>query len=205
MCTSYYIGGSAEFASMIKEIRESSLTGFLEMTYKTSVCEDEDVFPGALAPVIARNKSGERRPFAMLFGFVLSGQKNKKILNARLETAAERPLFKDAWQSRRCIVPATYYYEWEHPSGQKAIRYAIRPSTSDAVYLCGLYRVENGVPQFVILTREAEPEIAFIHDRMPVMIPKSRIDDWIDPAQKPEDVLLDLLKTMEFEPNENCR
>ena len=109
MCTSYYIGGSAEFAAMIREIRASSLTGFLEKTCGTSVCGDEDVFPGALAPVIARNKSGERRPFAMLFGYVLNGQKNKKVLNARLETAADKPLFNERVFSHDSRPPSSSF------------------------------------------------------------------------------------------------
>lgn len=198
MCTSYYIGGSAEFAAMIKEIRESNLTSFIEKRIGKTLCEDEDVFPGSAAPVIARNKNGERKAFAMRFGFVLYGQKKRNVLNARLETVSEKPLFQEGWKNRRCVVPATYYYEWEHPSGAKAIRYAIRPSTSDIVYLCGLYRMSEGIPEFVVLTREAEDNIVFIHDRMPVMIPKSRIDDWINPAVTPEDVLRDILTETEF-------
>lgn len=202
MCTSYYIGGSPEFASLIKEIRASSLTAVTENRLGKHLCEEEDVFPGSVAPVIARNKNGDRKAFAMRFGFELNGAKKRTVLNARLETAAEKPLFADAWRNRRCVIPATYYYEWEHPSGAKAIRYAIRPSTSDIVYLCGLYRVSDGIPEFAVLTREAEDSIAFIHDRMPVMIPKSCIDAWIDPDSAPEEVLKDILTIMEFHPDE---
>ena len=198
MCTCYYIGGSSVFAEMIREIRASSLTAFVEEKLGKRVCEDEDVFPGSAAPVIARNKNGERKAFAMQFGFVLNGAGKRNVVNARIETAAEKPLFADAWRTRRCVIPATYYYEWEHPSGEKAIRYAIRPSTSDIVYLCGLYRIAEGIPQFVVLTRQAAEDIAFIHDRMPVMIPKSRIDDWLDPAVPPEEVLQDMLTETEY-------
>ena len=110
---------------MFKAIQSSPLQQKLEQELHTSLVTEGDVYPGSLAPVIARNKNGEKSFFPMLFGFRLSGQKNRKVLNARLETAAEKPLFMDAWKLRRCVVPASYYYEWAHPSGQKAIRYEI--------------------------------------------------------------------------------
>lgn len=186
---------------MFRVIQSSPLQQKLEQELHTSLVTEGDVYPGSLAPVIARNKNGEKSFFPMLFGFRLSGQGNRKVLNARLETAAEKPLFKDAWKIRRCVIPASCYYEWAHPSGQKAIRYVLQPSASDGVSLCGLYRLNGGVPEFVILTRAAEESIAFIHDRMPVIIPKSRIDDWIDPGIPAEDVLEDLLTAMDYHEN----
>ncbi len=187
---------------MFKVIQSSPLQQKLEQELHTSLVTEGDVYPGSLAPVIARNKNGEKSFFPMLFGFRLNGQGNRKVLNARLETAAEKPLFMDAWKLRRCVVPASYYYEWAHPSGQKAIRYALQPSASDGVSLCGLYRLNGGVPEFVILTRDAEESIAFIHDRMPVMIPKTRIDDWINSDIPAEEVLEDLLTAVDYRTND---
>jgi putative SOS response-associated peptidase YedK len=201
VCTAYFIGASPEFAAMFKVIQSSPLQQKLEQQLHTSLVTEGDVYPGSLAPVIARNKNGEKSFFPMLFGFRLNGQGNRKVLNARLETAAEKPLFMDAWKLRRCVVPASYYYEWAHPSGQKAIRYALQPSASDGVSLCGLYRLNGGVPEFVILTRDAEESIAFIHDRMPVMIPKTRIDDWINSDIPAEEVLEDLLTAVDYRTN----
>ena len=187
---------------MIRTIEQSPLSAKLEQELNTALVREGEVFPGSLAPVIARNKNGKKSFFPMRFGFRMSGQGNRKVLNARMETAAEKPLFKDAWKIRRCVVPASYYYEWAHPSGQKAIRYALQPSASDGVYLCGLYRMNGGVPEFVILTRDAEESIAFIHDRMPVMIPKTRIDDWINPEIAAEEVLEDLLTAVDYRTND---
>ena len=60
---------------------------------------------------------------------------------------------------------------------------------STVTWLCGLYRIENGLPYFVILTKDAEGELKDIHDRMPLILPKEKIVDWIDPGQIPEQVL----------------
>ena len=79
------------------------------------------------------------------------------LVNARVETAAEKPTFKEAWEKHRCIVPASWYYEWEHltgNSGQKKVgdKYMIQPRGSSMTWLAGLYRIEDGLPVFAVLT-----------------------------------------------------
>lgn len=71
-------------------------------------------------------------------------------------------------------------------------------------YLAGIYRLEKREDRleaaFVILTRPAAPEIAFLHDRMPVILPQSRALDWLNPANDPEQILADALAQMEVRP-----
>jgi hypothetical protein len=59
-----------------------------------------------------RSKNGKKLAFHMFWGF--TAQNGSLIINARSETASERPMFKDSWAQRRCIIPASWYYEWEH-------------------------------------------------------------------------------------------
>ena len=66
-------------------------------------------------------------------------------------------------------------------------------------WLCGLYRIEEGLPVFTVLTREPGEEIRFIHDRMPLILPERYIDDWIRPDTKPEELLGEALTDMAFE------
>ena len=75
----------------------------------------------------------------------------------------------------------------------------IQPKGSTITWLCGLYRIEEGLPVFVILTREPGEEIRFIHDRMPLILPEKYIDDWIRPDTKPEELLPEALTEMMFE------
>ena len=66
-------------------------------------------------------------------------------------------------------------------------------------WLCGLYRIEDGLPHFVVLTREPGEEISFIHDRMPLIMPERLVDEWIRPDVKPEDLIGATLTEMIFE------
>ena len=75
-----------------------------------------EIYPTDTVPVLANNKSMVITPFAMKWGYTLPD--GKQIINARSETAADKPLFRDGMLQRRCLIPATNYFEWE-----KRIRY----------------------------------------------------------------------------------
>ncbi len=165
---------------------------------KTSeVITSGEVHPTDVVPVIAPNRSGKQSVFPMKWGF--TGR--SLLINARVETASVKPTFQDAWKSHRCIVPASNYYEWEHLTSDNGKRttgdkYAIRPAGESATWLCGLYRFENGMPVFVILTRDAAPGIRFIHHRMPLMMPEALIGEWIRPDADPESLLNEAVTDM---------
>ncbi len=147
-----------------------------------------EISPTDVVPVIAPNRSGEKSVFPMKWGY--KGQQ-KLLINARAETAAKKPTFKNDWKSHRCIVPASYYFEWEHltlTSGRTGTgsKYAIQPKNAAVTWLCGLYRFEEDLPVFVILTRDAAEDIRFIHDRMPLIMPDELVDDWIKPDSNPD-------------------
>ena len=129
----------------------------------------------------------------MRWGFT-NPNHNSTVFNARAESAGQKPTFRDAWKSHRCIVPASYYFEWEHfksPDGSRTKtggKYIIQPQNAAVTWLCGLYRIEDGFPVFVILTREPGTSVAAIHDRMPLILPEEKIDEWIDPSADPNQV-----------------
>ena len=64
------------------------------------------------------------------------------------------------------------------------------------IWLCGLYRMEDGVPVFTVLTREAVASLAWLHDRMPLMLPGERVEEWIRPETRPEELLPHALTDM---------
>ena len=257
-----------------------------------------EIRPTNIVPVLAPDKNGNAAVFPMEWGFRLpaesgnagtppslqksgrnsgriSGQifghsaKGKLLVNARSETAAVKASFREAWACRRCIIPASWYYEWEHftdENGRKKAgrKFAIRPvsssmqdemsvsavsapaafspdksaseiilpeghsskmnipkrsdpekflsvssghlnilaetvrKASSVTWLCGLYRIENNVPVFVVLTREPGRELSRIHDRMPLILPPDAALEWVRPQAKPEDLLKYSLTEMEI-------
>lgn len=197
MCTRYYVELSPELRPVIEAARRSSLAGKMVHQLGRPVVSEGEVRPTDIAPVIASNSRGVQSVFPMIFGFQQAERDNTKrsqpLLNARMETADTKPLFRECWQRRRCIVPASYYFEWEHltrPDGTRKTgsKYAVQPNGAAVTWLAGLYRMENGYPFFVILTRPSAGELAGIHDRMPLILPEKAIADWISPASSADTI-----------------
>ena len=204
MCTRYALDITIDELREIMEVAEHSpLTMKFIDTHARPLVTDGEVRPTDIVPVTAPNSKGVKSVFPMQWGFMARDNK-RTLFNARVETAGEKPTFKDAWQSHRCIIPAAYYYEWEHlksPDGkvQTGDKYAIQPTGSTTTWLCGLYRIEEGYPVFVILTQEPTEELGKIHDRMPVMLPKDKIEQWINPTSNPRDLISQALTDMVIE------
>ncbi|MBR5179234.1 MAG: SOS response-associated peptidase family protein [Lachnospiraceae bacterium] len=160
----------------------------------TRICQpmvtNGEIKPTNVAPVIAPAPSGRPAVFAMKWGYNMPGKANP-ILNARVETAKIRPTFKEDWEKHRCIIPASYYYEWEHltdPAGRTKTgsKFLIQPKGASVTWLCGLYRIEDGLPYFVVLTREPSDSVSQIHNRMPMILPKEKIAEWTNPEGMPD-------------------
>ena len=204
MCCRYWADESPEIREIVEEMNKSPLVDKWLQT--TGITTYGEVRPTNVVPVIASNRAGARAVFPMKWGF--TGR--TLLMNARTETAPVKPTFKEAWASHRCIIPASWYYEWEHLTGndgrkRTGAKYLIQPKGSAMTWLCGLYRIENGLPVFVILTREPGDEIRFIHDRMPLIMPGDYVNDWIKPDVKPEELLDAALTNMVYEKVENDR
>ena len=75
----------------------------------------------------------------------------------------------------------------------------LQPKGSTITWLCGLYRIENGLPVFVVLTREPSDNIRFIHNRMPLIMPDQLVNQWIRPDVKPEDLVESAVTNLVFE------
>lgn len=145
-----------------------------------------DICPTDRAAVIASNRALAPGVFAMCWGYAGAGR--APVINARSETAHERPMFEGGMKSRRCLIPASWYYEWER-RGRERVRYAIAPKGAGIMYMAGLYRITAEGAQFTVLTREAAADIAFIHPRMPVILPREALADWIDPRRDGRELL----------------
>lgn len=200
MCCRYYMEMSPQLRPIVEAAARSKLYQNNIAKIAKPLLTEGEVFPDSLVPVIASNRSGKKTIFPMIWGYHVKGV-DRLIANARAETAAEKTTFKDGWAMHRCIIPASWYYEWEHvptaagktKAGEK---YAIMPKGDTLTYLCGLYRMEDGYPHFVVLTREPGESISFIHDRMPMILPEAEVERWIDPNMNPHAMLSSALTDM---------
>ena len=145
-----------------------------------------EVNPGDVAAVIASNRKLAPQAFGMKWGYKLPD--GKLIFNARSETAAQKAMFADGMRQRRCLIPADCYYEWQK-TGQGKQKYQLAPSDANGFFLAGIYRIEQGSAVFSVLTKEPVEPIAFIHHRMPVILPKEAMSDWLNPRYNGIEIL----------------
>lgn len=192
MCTRFYIEPRSEELDEIMEAAVRSGLAHKFLVAGSGVMTSGEIRPTNVVPVIAPNRDGKRTVFPMRWGFRIPGR--SLVVNARTETAAVRPTFRESWKQHRCVIPASWYFEWEHldaPGGKTKTgdKFAIQPRGQSVTWLCGLYRMEDGFPAFTVLTREPSDDVRRIHDRMPLMLPEEMTDAWISPDQKPEDII----------------
>lgn len=153
-----------------------------------------NIAPTQTVPAVLRPEASEhgRALVGLRWGLVPSWSKGPgsgpNPINARLETAAEKPSFRAAAARRRCLLPADGYYEWYRTGGTGSAAkqpYFIRPVVGGPMAMAGLFefwRTPAGewLASCAILTTSASDELGHIHDRMPVQVARENWADWLD-------------------------
>lgn len=132
-----------------------------------------DVTPG-MTPLILRGENGMVKAEYMHWGLQKLGGAGT-IINARADSVLQKPMFGESVMSRRIVIPATKFYEWDSDKN-KAI---FSNPNAATIYLAGFYQISNNQNAFVILTTDANDSMLPVHDRMPVMIAEGEITDWL--------------------------
>ncbi len=152
--------------------------------------------PGQAVAVV-REHDGRRRLDALQWGLVPFWAKDasigRRLINARLDSVADKPAFREAWTRRRCLIPASGFYEWSEPVDGRKRPHFIRPGDEPLLALAGLWerwRTPAGdkLETCVIVTTDANAQLAAIHDRMPLLIPRDAHGLWLDPRSSVADV-----------------
>lgn len=172
-----------------------------------------NIAPTTDALVVARGADGANTLRVARWGLVPTWAKDPAVgvraFNARSETVSDKPTFRSAFKSRRCLVPASGYYEWQRPadgrSGAKKQPYFLTPSDGAPLALAGLYEhwgpPEQRLSTFTILTTAARGDMGDIHDRQPVMLGADERAAWLEPdasADELFDVIASLAPTLEL-------
>jgi putative SOS response-associated peptidase YedK len=146
-----------------------------------------NIAPTQPAAVVGLNAdSGRRRLNLLRWGLVPEGapETDRGHINARAETAWQKPSFRDAFAQRRCLVPATGFYEWQRTGARK--RPWVFTLASGAPFaFAGLWEPpahEAAPATFTILTTEPNDLARTVHDRMPVILPHDAWEPWLDPT-----------------------
>ncbi len=181
-----------------------------------NVAPTKEVYAVLQRPARRREEQqGERQLRVLRWGLIPSWTKDAKIgsrlINARMETVAEKPAFRRAFAARRCLLPADGYYEW-YPTEQltstgKPVKqpFFIRPKDGGVLAMAGLYEIwrdpsleEDDPERFrwtaTVLTTQAEDSLGHLHDRMPLMVDPADWASWLDPEPAPTEQLLGLLE-----------
>jgi putative SOS response-associated peptidase YedK len=150
---------------------------------------NHNIKPTQDAPTVLEHED-QRHLYLMHWGLIPFWAKDPKIgykmFNARAETVAEKPAFKNSFRRKRCLVPATGFYEWKQ-EGRGKVPYLFTVGDNEIFGFAGLYdtwRTPNGehLYTYTIITTSANELVSSVHDRMPVILPRDQEQLWIDPT-----------------------
>jgi putative SOS response-associated peptidase YedK len=164
-----------------------------------------NISPTQLVAAVRRKRDKNERELALFhWGLIPSWAKDKKIaystINARGDTVADKPVFRSAFKSRRCLVLADGYYEWTS-EGKKKLPQHYHLASGKPLAFAGLWETWHGPPPHdgpplescTIITTDANELAAKVHDRMPVILQERDYDLWLDPAVTDKERLKSLL------------
>ncbi len=146
-----------------------------------------NIAPTQAAWLLVADEEQGARAAQMRWGLIPFWAKDTRIgystINARLETAASKPAFREAWKRRRCLVIASGYYEWRDEAGARQ-PYWIHPADVPLMLFAGLWEHNDQVAEtpllsFSILTTAAQGEVSALHDRMPLSLGPEVLSDWL--------------------------
>ena len=199
MCGRYAQSLSAEEIVESSDLAGSTLDQSLPLNW--NIAPTNDIY-------IIRNESESRILDSASWGIIAPWQKSlsearasqSHAINARSESIHEKPTFRHAFRTSRCLIPATGYYEWATSLGRYAPKqpFYISNEHGNQLSIAGIWsswQSEKGqvIQSAAIITREAVGELATIHSRMPVFMPSERWSDWLDPQSRDINRLINMM------------
>ncbi len=195
MCGRFTLHSPRDFIAQRFEV---DLGGLAELAPRYNIAPTQDV-------LAVRMREGERQACAMRWGLIPHWAKDSAklplMINARVETLADRPAYRDAFHTQRCLIPADGFYEWRVNDGKNPkTPYFLHLNDGEPFAMAGLWarwrpREEGAEPitSCAIVTAPANSALAPIHDRMPVILPRGNEAAWLDPEQHDPEKLRELL------------
>jgi putative SOS response-associated peptidase YedK len=186
MCGRYTLSAPAELVAELFELAEAP-----------ALAPRYNIAPGQDAPIVRAAAPGRRLEMAR-WGLVPAWARDpavgSKSINARAESVAEKPSFRDSFAERRCLVPADGFYEWRAEGGRRKTPYHLRPAAGGLIAFAGLWDVwragagDPALETFAIVTTDASEDLRDLHDRMPVVLPPASWTAWLAADTAPGDL-----------------
>lgn len=166
-----------------------------------------NIAPGAPVMIVRDTPTGRRIEhvrWGLVPGWADDPKIGYKMINARSETAAQKPSFRGAMKYRRCIVPVSGFYEWKKIDAKTKLPHHISLTDADVFGLAGLWErwqdpAGNELETCAILTCAPNELMADIHDRMPCILPAEHYDAWLDQGQQDQHQAVSLLRSFPAE------
>lgn len=164
MCGRYYVDDDTakEIEKMVREV-----DGKLKKERRGDICSSQSA-------AVVTGKKSYLTAEEMIWGFP-QYQKSGLLINARAETVLERKMFRESVLHRRCMIPARSFYEWD-PDRNKV---TFQSENQSILYMAGFYNQFRGEDRFIILTAEANASVKPVHHRMPLLLDRKEVEDWI--------------------------
>ena len=164
MCGRYYVDDDTarEIEKVVREVDK-----------KLRRERSGDIYPSQSAAVITGRKSYLLAE-EMAWGFP-QYQKKGLLINARAETVLERKMFRDSALHRRCIIPAKHFYEWDVDKNKVTFMREDQP----AIFMAGFYNRFQDEDRFIILTTQANGSVSPVHHRMPLILDRNELENWV--------------------------
>ncbi|MFC7341066.1 SOS response-associated peptidase [Saccharopolyspora griseoalba] len=191
MCGRYAV--RRDPAALAEEFAATDRTG-------GAVGADFNVTPTKNVPIVVE-RGGERSVRPVRWGLIPTWAKEATggppMINARAESITTKPAYAESARRRRCLMPATGWYEWQ-PGDKRRQPYVCRRSDGRSLAMAAVFSAwwapnstDRPLVTCAVVTTEARGELADVHHRMPLVLPEDRWDDWLDPARTEIDELLD--------------
>lgn len=184
MCGRYHINDETtkQIQALIRQadekLRRESAAALLRI-------RETDIYPSDEAPILLPAGGGISCAW-LRWGFPLQPDHGKGLVfNARCESAAQKPMFRDGIRHRRVAVPAAAFYEWDSAKA----KYTFRKEGGGALFLAGCCRQYKDGEHFVILTTAANGSMEPVHDRMPLILSEHEATDWVLDADRTDSLL----------------
>lgn len=176
--------GRFKFVSIDEEAAAAFGVPFVPPNPRYNIAPTQRAATVRVAPAGGREWADLRWGLVPFFSKDASG--GARLINARSETVAERPAFRDAFRRRRCLVPADGFYEWSAPEDGRRRPFLIRRVDRRTFAFAGLWERwspdgEEALETFTILTTSPNAVVGRLHDRMPVVLPRDAFGPWLDP------------------------